>query len=245
MRVTIFDEIRRYWDDDAATYDESIQHRPRSPLVQAAWTAALDRLLPPAPATVLDCGAGTGFLSLMAARLGRQVTAVDLSSEMLERLRRAAATEQLDISVVVGPANEPPGAFDAVIERHLLWTLPDPGGALAAWRAAAPTGRLVLVESVWGTVDPVERIRTRAREELHRLRRRPPEHHGSYPAEVRAALPLGSGTPPAAMVELATAVGWRNLRVERLRDVEWAECHELPPLDRLVGVAPWLAVTAD
>ena len=42
------------------------------------------------------------------------------------------------------------GPFDAVVERHLLSTLLDPGAALAAWREAAPTGRLVLIEGTWG-----------------------------------------------------------------------------------------------
>src|SRR5580704_3592946 len=154
--MAILDEIRRFWDDDAATYDNAPGHRPTSSGVQAAWTAALETLLPPAPARVLDCGAGTGFLSLIAARLGHGVTALDLSPHMLAVLSASAAAEGLDIDVVVGPAHEPPHGFDAVIERHLLWTLPDPGAALAAWRAAAPEGRLVAIESLWGDADPVE-----------------------------------------------------------------------------------------
>ena len=157
--MAILDEIRRFWDDDAATYDNAPGHRPRSPAVQAAWTAALDSLLPPAPARVLDCGAGTGFLSLIAARLGHRVTALDLSSAMLAKLGTAADAEGLDIDVVVAPAHEPPVGpepFDAVIERHLLWTLPDPLAALSAWRAAAPGGRLVAVESLWGEAPVLE-----------------------------------------------------------------------------------------
>src|SRR5215469_1345874 len=138
--MTMLDDIRRFWDDDAATYDRSPGHRPRSAAVQAAWTAALEHLLPPAPARVLDCGAGTGFLSLIAARLGHEVTALDLSSRMLAELEEAAAREKLAVAVVVAPADEPPPGFDAVMERHLLWTLPDPSGALRAWRAAAPAG---------------------------------------------------------------------------------------------------------
>lgn len=242
--MTTLEEIRRYWDVDAATYDDTPQHRPRSPLVQAAWTAALARLLPPPPATVLDCGAGTGFLSLIAARLGHRVTALDLSTGMLDRLRRAAGAAGLEIEVVVGPADRPPAGFDAVMERHLLWTLPDPAGALAAWREAVPAGRLVLVESLWGTVDPVERARSAARQALRRARRTPPDHHASYDGTLRRRLPLGGGTPPDRLVELAGGAGWPAPRVERLRDVEWAERRALPLPERLVGVAPRLAVTA-
>ena len=86
--MAILDDIRRFWDDDAATYDNAPGHRPTSPAVQAAWTAALEALLPPPPARVLDCGAGTGFLSLIAARLGHRVTALDLSPQMLAKLTR-------------------------------------------------------------------------------------------------------------------------------------------------------------
>ena len=244
--MTTVEEIRDYWDEDAATYDDSPHHRPTSAVVRASWTAALARLLPPSPASVLDCGAGTGFLSLIAARLGHRVTALDLSPRMLERLRHAAAADGLAVEAVVGPADEPPsGTFDAVMERHLLWTLPEPAGALEAWRAVAPAGRLVLMESVWGAVDPVERWRARARNELHRLRGGAPHHHADYDEQLRRTLPLGTGTPPGRLVDLAAAACWANPRVERLRDIEWAERQELTPVERLLGVAPRLAVSAD
>lgn len=242
--MAVSDEIRRYWDDDAATYDDAPQHRPTDPLVLAAWTAALARLLPPAPSSVLDCGAGTGFLTLLAARLGHRVTALDLSAGMLDRLRSAAESEGLEVEVRTGSADEPPPGFDAVMERHLLWTLPDPSAALAAWRGAAPDGRLVLMESLWGAVEPLGRLRAPARRGLRRLRGAPPEHHASYSPALRRALPLGTGTPPERLVELVRAAGWRAPSVERLRDVEWAERRALPLPERLVGLAPRLAITA-
>ncbi len=191
--MTLLDDIRQYWDDDAATYDDAPGHRPTSVAVQAAWTAALATLLPPAPCRVLDCGAGTGFLSLIAARLGHAVTALDLSPQMLARLHAAADAEDLDITVVVGPATAPPTGFDAVMERHLLWTLPDPELALRAWRTAAPTGRLVVIESMWGHIDALERARSSARQILRRIRGEAPDHHAPYSENLRNALPLGSG----------------------------------------------------
>jgi len=239
----VTDQTRRYWDDDAPTYDRSPQHRPTSPLVRAAWLAAVDRLLPPPPARVLDCGAGTGFVTLMAARLGHRVTALDLSPGMLGQLRRSAREEGLDVDIVEGPADRPPVGFDAVIERHLVWTLPDPGGVLAAWRAAAPAGRLILLESLWGSGAAEGRLRTAARQALRR-RRQAPEHHAPYPAELRGSLPLGTGTPPGRLVHLVTDAGWPNPRVERLRDIEWAEASELGPLERRIGVSARVAVVA-
>jgi len=242
--MTILDEIRRFWDDDAATYDDAPGHRPTSPASQAAWTAALEALLPPPPALVLDCGAGTGFLSLMAARLGHRVTALDLSPKMLARLSTSAAAEGLDIAVVRAPAHEPPGGFDVVMERHLLWTLPDPTTALRAWRQAAPAGRLVAIESLWGDADPLEALRGRAWKFVQRRRGTPPDHHGPYPAEVRGALPLGTGTHPRAVAKLVGEAGWRAPRLVRLRDVEWASTLEHRFPERFLGVTPRFAVVA-
>src|ERR1700686_2190701 len=243
--MAILDEIRRFWDDDAATYDNAPGHRPVSAAVQAAWTAALEALLPPAPARVLDCGAGTGFLSLIAARLGHRVTALDLSPEMLARLGAAAHAEGLETPAVVPPAHEVPEGFDVVMERHLLWTLPDPGTALAAWRSAAPAGRLVPIGSLWGDADPAEPLRAGAGRGVQRRRGPPPDPPGPSPADVRAALPLGRGTHPRGVTELVAEAGWRCPRLLRLRDVDWATTLELRLPERLLGVTPRFAVVGD
>jgi SAM-dependent methyltransferase len=246
-RQELAGKVRAWWDADAATYDDSSDHgwAAAPPALRAAWNAALHRLLPGRGSRVLDVGAGTGFLALAAARLGHRVTALDLSGAMLERLRARAAGEGLEVEVVQAEAEEPPaGPFDAVIERHLLWTLPDPGAALAVWRGVAAEGRLVLFEGLWGGADPVEQLRGQAREGLRRLRGEPDHHHDRYDPSVLEELPLAGGTHPDRVVELVEAAGWGPARLERLRDIEWAQLLQLPPSARLLGVAPRFAVVA-
>lgn len=243
----VHDTIRDWWDRDSHTYDEAKSHAVSDPLEAAAWRQALGEALPEPPARVLDVGAGTGALSLLAAELGHHVTALDLSEGMLGMARRKAAERAIEIAFVVGSAAEPPaGPFDAVMERHVLWTLPDPDGALRAWReVAAPGGRLVLFEGTWGGGGSLRRARDLFAEGIRRGMRIPDDHHAPYPDEVLAELPLARLGSAIPLVEAVYRAGWRAVRIKRLRDVEWAAIqHEPWPLGHLEH-RPRYAIVAD
>ncbi|MFD9002914.1 class I SAM-dependent methyltransferase [Streptomyces sp. NPDC059582] len=145
------------WDAQAATFDDEPDHGLRDPRVRDAWARRLSAWLPGRPGDVLDLGCGTGSLSLLAAEQGHHVTGVDRSVAMVGHAREKLAGR--DAVFLVGDAAAPPVGeqrFDAVLVRHLLWVLPDPGRALRHWRdLLRPGGRLVLVEGVWGTLAPV------------------------------------------------------------------------------------------
>ncbi|MFE0475558.1 class I SAM-dependent methyltransferase [Streptomyces sp. NPDC058947] len=145
------------WDAQAAVFDEEPDHGLRDPAVRGAWAERLRDWLPRRPGDVLDVGCGTGSLSLLAAEQGHRVTGVDLSPAMVRLAREKLAGR--DAVFLIGDAAAPPVGeqrFDAVLVRHVLWTLPDPARVLRQWYGLLrPGGRLVLVEGVWGSVDPV------------------------------------------------------------------------------------------
>jgi len=242
----VHDRIREWWDRDARTYDRSASHAMTDPVEASAWRAALERFLPTPPSRVLDVGAGTGAMSLLAAELGHRVTSLDLSSGMLERAKAKAGEHGLEIEFVVGPAEEPPpGPFDAVIERHMIWTSPDPLRALLAWREVAPQGRLALFEGKWGGSGPGQRVRDAAVEVLRRIHRIPPEHHAPYDPRILAQLPLARLTLPQPLIDAVREAGWRAVRLSRLRDVEWARRTVGPPLLGWLESVPRYTIVAD
>ncbi|MEU7720072.1 class I SAM-dependent methyltransferase [Streptomyces tibetensis] len=145
------------WEAEAASFDEEPDHGLRDPEVRRAWAGRLRDWLPGRTGDVLDLGCGTGSLSLLASEQGHRVTGVDLSPAMVTLAREKLAGR--DAVFLVGDAAAPPVGeqrFDAVLVRHVLWALPDPARALGHWRGLLrPGGRLVLVEGVWGSIEPV------------------------------------------------------------------------------------------
>jgi 2-polyprenyl-3-methyl-5-hydroxy-6-metoxy-1,4-benzoquinol methylase len=71
----------------------------------------------PLPSTVLDLGAGQGRDTLVAARLGHRVVAVDISPTGIGQILAAAQRENLSIEGVVADLTMycPNGQFDVVV----------------------------------------------------------------------------------------------------------------------------------
>ncbi len=141
--------IRRYWDWRSRSY-----RADASAAVAAWWETLLEKLLSGTPGgRALDVGTGRGQMAVYLARLGWEVTGVDLSFPMLRFAREAARRQGLPIHFQPGDAERLPfgeAAFQVVVSRNLLWTLPHPGQALREWRRVlAPGGRLIVSDGMW------------------------------------------------------------------------------------------------
>jgi SAM-dependent methyltransferase len=146
-------EIEAYWTDQASTFDDQPDHGLSDPVVRAAWIARLAEWIGDPPVRVADLGCGTGSLSVLLAEAGHEVVGIDLLPAMVEQARQKARRTGLSAEFTVGDASAPDlaaGAFDVVLARHVVWTLPNPVTALGRWaRLLGPHGRLVLVEGRW------------------------------------------------------------------------------------------------
>jgi ubiquinone/menaquinone biosynthesis C-methylase UbiE len=193
------DVVRRHWAARAADFDAGATHGLLSAAQREAWQVRLRAWSGARALDVLDVGCGTGFLALQLAALGHRVFGVDLADEMLELARSKAAAAVLTAHFELGDAERLPCAdtsFDLVIERHVIWTLPEPDVALREWaRVLRSGGRAVLIEGDW----------------------RRGSNNPDY-AEIVAALPLYGGRPAAELLPHVEAAGFTRITVEPLMD---------------------------
>lgn len=148
-------EIQVFWTEQASTFDDQPDHGLLDPAVRAAWIARLAEWIGDPPVRVADLGCGTGSLSVLLTEVGHEVVGIDLSPAMVEQARKKARRAGFSTAFAVGDASAPDlatGAFDVVLARHVVWTLPQPVTALGRWaRLLGPHGRFVLVEGRWSS----------------------------------------------------------------------------------------------
>lgn len=128
----------------------------------------VDELRPAAGARALDIGCGRGAALLpLAAAVGPtgQALGIDLSPRMVEATA-ADLSDLPQVEVRVADAMDPgldpgidPASYDVIASSLVLFFLPDPAAALAAWsRLLAPGGRLGVAtfgpqDERWAAID--------------------------------------------------------------------------------------------
>lgn len=143
MVTTVDHTARAAWDRIAAAYD-----RTNTPTQMWLGNEGLRRVGLRSGMRFLDVAAGSGALSIPAARLGAQVLATDQSPVMLELLAARARKEGLTVETQVmdGHALElPDDSFDVVGSQFGVMLFPDmPKGIREMARVAKPNASVLL-----------------------------------------------------------------------------------------------------
>jgi SAM-dependent methyltransferase len=111
------------------------------------WRETLRRILPEGKLRILDIGCGPGVFTQVCTELGHDVTGMDFSERMIATARSLAEDRGLACTFIYGDAEQPPlppASFDVVLSRRLLFNLPDPARAFAAWRDLVVPGGMVI-----------------------------------------------------------------------------------------------------
>jgi ubiquinone/menaquinone biosynthesis C-methylase UbiE len=146
--------MRALWNARTESWHDQVHAAPGFDVVR---TALLGAARPGPGDHVVDLGAGSGFITLALAREVCSVEAVDVSEQMLDRLRAATADEGIanvhtrlaDLTQLVMPD----GSVDVVVSSYALHHLTDADKVALVARARRwlrPGGRLVVADMMFG-----------------------------------------------------------------------------------------------
>ncbi len=202
------DEIRDPWDEIATGYDAFV-----TPTHMWLANEGLRRSGLRPGARFLDVAAGSGALSIPAARLGAQVLSTDMSPIMLERLVVRARQEGLDLEtrVMDGHALElEDGTFDIAGSQFGVMLFPDmPRGISELARVIKPGGRVLM--NVYGAPQKIEFFGFF----VHAIQAAVPSFTG--PPMDPPPLPFQLQDPEKLRLELGKA-GLKDIRVETITE---------------------------
>lgn len=150
------EQIRGAWNSIAGGFDEFV-----TPETMVLGQEVVRRLGLRPGTRLLDVAAGSGALSIPAARIGADVVATDLAPAMIERLNARARAEGLSTLLgrtMDGHALElEDDAFDVAVSVNGVSLFPDMARGLAELvRVTRPGGRVVIV--AFGPIEKVEFI---------------------------------------------------------------------------------------
>jgi len=140
--VDLISEVRSGYDRWAAVYDHDV-----NPLIGLEGPVVRKAVGNVRELAVLDLGCGTGRHALWLAEMGARVTAVDMSSGMLDKARCKPGAREVEF--IVHDLHEPlpfdNGRFDLVLSGLVLEHLQDLNGFFSeTYRVLKVGGRAIL-----------------------------------------------------------------------------------------------------
>ncbi|MFK0207910.1 class I SAM-dependent methyltransferase [Agrobacterium sp. NPDC090283] len=213
------EEIRDYWSKRSATFDLAFGHRIAAGLEAEAWQKPIRELIGPGPKRVLELACGTGEVTRLIHDLGHDVTALDFSEAMLAVARAKHAGKPRLRFIMADAENtmEPDASYDAIVCRHLVWTLTQPEQTFSEWfRLLRPGGRLLFFDGDWATPKPTGRLASLLISLIDHVMGADRNYDGalgSRHAAIMKALPFGQGLRPQMLTPLLIAAGFEKIEL--------------------------------
>ncbi|MDY0131019.1 MAG: class I SAM-dependent methyltransferase [Methanosarcina vacuolata] len=190
-------QIREWWDNAEHDYDAIAAHGVHSEEEKELWTEAITQILgTEQKLKILDMGTGTGFLALLLTELGYDVTGADWAQSKLEKAKKKMEIAGSSVNFVVEDAENlsfEAEKFDAVVSRHLIWTLANPASAFKEWARVTKSGGKVLID-------------------IPARHSHPGNHH--FGEEIGKELPFYNGADPGEVISMFEAAGLVNVSVK-------------------------------
>jgi ubiquinone/menaquinone biosynthesis C-methylase UbiE len=231
------DEIKERWNSSAILYDNYHGHGVKSDEEAACWKELFNKTLPSKRLKILDVGCGTGEMSLLLAGMGHRVTGIDISEKMLDKASAKAKAmtqggQTINVKFMVGDAEAPPvknDSFDAVVTRHVLWTLPEPQKAMKNWvKTLKAGGKVIAIDGRWNDGKVDTRLRRMVHKFLVTIIERCDRSIDKYSPETTARLPHLNGVPPKKTQEYMEQAGLHNVQFSDLSNIVEIQKKHMP-----------------
>ncbi|OJZ00139.1 MAG: hypothetical protein BGP15_00640 [Sphingobacterium sp. 40-24] len=205
--IAMIKRITAYWNDRSSSWRKERDEAWSRPETER-WLAFFKSVRSQAWGNkVLEVGTATGYFANIMTLAGFEVTAVDLSPQMIEYAKLVSQELELrvdyrvmDAQVLQFEAN----TFDFVFTRLMTWTIPDLEKCYREMeRVLKPGGRMINLDADFGkTVFSTER-------------------HDECPLgaidqinDIKSALDISAHQRPAKDIELLEAVGFGSIKVD-------------------------------
>ncbi|MBP1908870.1 class I SAM-dependent methyltransferase [Methanolobus bombayensis] len=213
--------IQNYWDYRSDTYNSFVVDQ--SDEERNTWMTILSEAMDNRDSLkVLDVGTGPGFLALICAEMGHNVTAVDLSENMVKKAKENALKRSLEIDVMQGDAENlelPDSHFDVVMNKYLLWTLPEPGKALMEWKRILKQGGMIIaIDGDWHNDGILSKTLRKISNAIKVIREtKYPRIYNKHYDPLKKELPLFSLKPDEVKRYFKEA-GFEDVNIERIEN---------------------------
>ena len=227
-------KIKEYWNGRSSTFDLSPGHVIGSIEEKEAWVSLFQEKFGGEIQKILDIGSGTGFLSLILTEIGYDVVGVDISEEMIERAKEKAAGRgvKLKIEFKLGDAEALPfktDFFDAIVNRSVLWTLPEPKKALEEWkRVLKPGGKLCFFLHEPHPDGLTQRLRRQLGNVLTLFIERRNPWYSLYNNKLGVELPFRGGVKPTIITKLLEASEFEQVSAEPMHEISRLKTEKMP-----------------
>lgn len=145
-------DIKNYWDGRSNSYSDMIKEELNSFKREAWMNLIKEKLEGKDDIKALDVGAGPGFLSIIMDKMGYEVTALDLSDQMIKEAKENARIAGCNIrfinnDIALLESNE---KFDLIVSRNVTWTLEEPEKVYRGWfDLLSDDGVLIIFDANW------------------------------------------------------------------------------------------------
>ncbi|WP_160714762.1 class I SAM-dependent methyltransferase [Chitinophaga solisilvae] len=224
-------EISAYWDRQSAIWREEKQDAWSQPVTQQ-WLTYFKELLPHLKGNrVLEAGTASGYFANILALAGYEVTAADISANMIAEAKAVSAALNVRVDYHVMDAQQldfPEHHFDLVFTRLMTWTIPDVNTFYGeCFRVLKPGGLLLNFDGDFGACQFSQ------------------EGHEKYPADImeqanriKSRLDISKYQRPAKDIAVLQAAGFVQVSAGEREDQVLQQPEGTSDLFELKGYKP-------